>query len=445
MSWAAAASPRGMRTALVPERGPQRVYALATLVNTFGFGLVVTSLVLYFTRVVHLGSLQVGLGLTISGLIGLVAGVPVGALADRHGPRTVVRVTFLVQFVSALGYLFIRDFAAFVVVATIDMLAMNANQAADGALLRRVGGDDAAVFRSATHAITNVGISLGAVGCAIAVQIGTADAYRALIAVNALTFLGAWLVSARLPKYEPLAAPDDGPRWGPLADRAFVGYAAHNALLSMQYMILLLPLPLWIVGHTRAPGWSVGALLLLNTFIVIAFQVRVGRNVSTLRQGGLALRRAGLLFAVSCCAIGFTAGLPDWMALLLLAAAIAVLSAGELNHAAGTFTLDFGLAPAHAQGQYQGLAGLGLGAGGAAAPTLMIGLCLTFGTAGWIGLGGFFAVLGLTAPAIARWGERTRPAFLADSAQADEATAGATAEPIAEPALLRLTGSTNYR
>ena len=430
-----------MRSALVPEPGPQRVYALATLVNTFGFGLVVTSLVLYFTRVVHLGSLQVGLGLTISGLIGLVAGVPVGALADRHGPRTVVRVTFLLQFLTALGYLFIRDFAAFVVIATVDMLAMNANQAADGALLRRVGGDDAAVFRSATHAITNVGISLGAVGCAIAVQIGTADAYRALIAVNALTFLGAWLVSARLPKYEPLPAPDDGPRWGPLADRAFVGYAAHNALLSMQYMILLLPLPLWIVGHTRAPGWSVGALLLLNTFIVIAFQVRVGRNVSTLRQGGAALRRAGLLFAVSCCAIGFTAGLPTWMALLLLAAAIAVLSAGELNHAAGTFTLDFGLAPAHAQGQYQGLAGLGLGAGGAAAPTLMIGLCLTFGTAGWIGLGGFFALLGLTAPAIARWGERTRPAFLTDSAQAGSAQA----EPIVEPALLRLTGSTNYR
>jgi len=418
-----------MRLSLLPEPGPQRVYGLATLVNTLGFGLVVTSLVLYFTRVVHLGSLQVGLGLTISGLIGLVAGVPVGTLADRHGPRTVVRATFLVQFLSALGYLFIRDFAAFVVVATVDMLAMNANQAADGALLRRVGGEDAAVFRSATHAITNVGISLGAVGCAIAVQIGTADAYRALIAVNALTFLGAWLVTARLPNYEPLPAPADGPRWGALADPAFVGYAAHNALMSMQYMILLLPLPLWIVTRTRAPGWSVGALLLLNTFIVIAFQVRVGRNVTTIRQGGAAVRRAGLLFTVSCCAIGFSAGLPGWAALLLLAAAIAVLSVGEVNHAAGTYTLDFGLAPAHAQGQYQGLAGLGLGAGGAAAPTLMIGLCLTFGTVGWIGLGAFFALLALTAPAIARWGERTRPAFLA----------------VAEAEPLPLTESTKYR
>lgn len=42
----------------------------------------------------------------------------------------------------------------------------------------------------------------------------------------------------------------------------------------------------------------------------------------------------------------------------------------------------------------------------------MIGLCLTFGTAGWAGLGGFFAILGLTAPAIARWGERTRPVLV---------------------------------
>ena len=47
---------------------------------------------------------------------------------------------------------------------------------------------------------------------------------------------------------------------------------------------------------------------------------------------------------------------------------------------------------------------------GGAAAALMIGLCLTFGTVGWIGLGAFFAVLGLTAPAIARCGERTRPA-----------------------------------
>ena len=244
------------------------MYGLVTLVNTFGFGLIVTSMVLYFTRVMHLSSDEVGLGMTIAGLVGLLAGVPIGDLADRYGPRVVVRATFLVSFLTTVGFLLIRDFAAFVAVATVDMLAMNANSAADGALLRRVGGEDggdATVFRSATHALTNVGIALGAVGCAVAVEIGTPDAYRALIAGNALTFLGAWAVSGRLPKYPPLPAPDDGPRWGALTDRPFVAYCAHNALMSMQYFVLLTPLPLWIVTRTRAPGWTVGAVLLLNT------------------------------------------------------------------------------------------------------------------------------------------------------------------------------------
>ena len=92
-----------MRIPLLPEPGAQRQYGLVTLVNTLGFGLVITSMALYFTRVVHLSTVQVGLGLTISGLIGLAAGVPVGDLADRHGPRTVVRLTLLVQFLSTLG------------------------------------------------------------------------------------------------------------------------------------------------------------------------------------------------------------------------------------------------------------------------------------------------------------------------------------------------------
>jgi hypothetical protein len=46
----------------------------------------------------------------------------------------------------------------------------------------------------------------------------------------------------------------------------------------------------------------------------------------------------------------------------------------------------------------------------------MLGLCLTFGTAGWLGLGGLFAILGLTAPAVTAWGARTRPAVLAGGA-----------------------------
>lgn len=401
--------PPRVLASLLAAPGAQRVYGLSVLVNTFGFGLIMTSSVLYFTRVVHLARGEVGLGLTIAGLIGLAAGIPIGDLADRRDPRQVVRMTMLVQFAATVGYVFIRDFAGFVVVATVDMLAMNASQSADGALIRRVGGEDATAFRSATRALTNLGISLGAVGCAVVVQIGTPAAYRALIIGNALTFLAAWVVCGRLPRYQPLPRPQAGPRWAALADRAFLGYAVHNAAMSLQYFVIMLPLPLWVIGHTRAPRWSVGLFLLVNTLVVLSLQVRVGSKVATIRQGGTALRRAGVIFLLSCSAIGVAADLPGWAALLLLGGAVVVHSLGEMNHAAASFALDFAMAPAHAQGQYQGLAGLGIGAGAAAAPVVMIGLCLSFGMTGWLGLGAFFAALGVVAPAMARWGERTRP------------------------------------
>jgi hypothetical protein len=406
-------------TSAIPEPGPQRVYGLSLLINSVGFGLVMTSSVLYFTRVVHLATGEVGLGLTIAGLVGLVAGVPAGHLADRRGPREVFRMAMLVEFLATPCYVIVHSFASLVIVSTVDVLAINASQAADGALIRRIGGDDenATAFRAATRVIINVGLALGAVGCAVAVQIGTPGAYRALIIGNALTFLAAWVICARLPRYEPLPRPDAGPRWGVLADKAFVAYAVHNAAMSFQYYILLLPLPLWVLGHTHAPRWSVGMYMLINTLIVFLFQVRVGRDVQSIRQGGAALRRAGLIFLLSCSAIALAARLPGWAALALLAGAIIVHSFGETCHAAASFVLDFGLAPAHAQGQYQGLSGLGMGAAFAVAPVTLIGLCLRFGAAGWFGAGVCFALLGLLGPTVARWGERTRPQALRGAAR----------------------------
>ena len=71
--------------------GPIRTFAAITLVNTIGNGLLATAVVLYFTHVVGLGGGQVGVGLTVAGVFGLVVGVPVGHLADRRGPREVLR------------------------------------------------------------------------------------------------------------------------------------------------------------------------------------------------------------------------------------------------------------------------------------------------------------------------------------------------------------------
>jgi MFS family permease len=396
---------------LVPKTRDQRVYMLAALINVYGTGLIITAMTLYAIKVVHLTAARSGLALTIAGLVGLLASMPIGRLADRRGPRDVSRLALLLVGVAAASYVFLaHNFVSYLIVAIVDGSALSASSTASVALLRRVGGDNATTFRSQAQAVFNLGISLGVATCGVAIELNTVNAYRALFLGNALSCLIGVAVLSLLPKFEPLPGAHEESPLAALRDRPFLGYTALSGAMFMQYLVLGLLLPVWVVFHTNAPRWSVSAFVVINTVIVVLFQVRVGKTVQTIRQGGAAFRRAGVIFLVSCSAMGLAAGLPAWGALLLLAGAVVLHTYGELWHASGTFALDFGLAPPHAQGQYQGLVGMGNFAGQALSPLILVGLVLAGGRLGFVLLGAWFAVIGLAGPAVARWGERTRAA-----------------------------------
>ncbi|MGD0068387.1 MAG: MFS transporter [Streptosporangiaceae bacterium] len=395
---------------LVPQSREQRMYLLAALINVYGTGLIFTAMTLYALRVVHLSAVRSGLALTIAGLVGLLSAMPIGRLADRRGPRDVSRLALLLLGTAAASYVFFaHSFVSYLIVAIVDGSALSASSTASVALLRRVGANDATTFRSQASAVLNLGMSLGIATCGVAIELNTVTAYRALFLGNAASCLIGAAVLSRLPKYEPLPGAHEESPFAALKDRAFVAYTALSGAMYMQYMVLALLLPVWVVFHTNAPRWTVSAFVIVNTLIVVLFQVRVGKTVKTIRQGGAAFRRAGVIFLVSCSAMGLAAGLPAWGALLLLAGAVIVHTYGELWHASGMYALDFGLAPPHAQGQYQGLVGMGNFAGQALSPFVLIGLVLSGGRLGFVLLGAWLALLGLAGPAVARWGERTRP------------------------------------
>jgi MFS family permease len=423
-------SPGRMVRSLVPPGRNERVYLLAALINLYGTGLIYTAMTLYALRVVHLSAVRSGLALTIAGLVGLLVSMPIGRLADRHGPRDVARLTLLLSAVAAAGYVFFaHSFVSYLIVAIVDGSALSASNTASVALLRRVGKAGATTFRSQAAAVINLGISLGVATCGIAIEVNTVTAYRALFLGNAVSCLVAAAVLSRLPKYEPLPGAREQSPFTAVRDRAFVAYTLLSGTMYMQYMVLGLLLPVWVVFHTSAPRWSVSAFVVINTVMVVLFQVRVGKTVQTVRQGGEAYRRAGVIFLLSCSAMGLAAGLPAWGALLLLAGAVVVHTYGELWQSSAKYALDFGLAPPHATGQYQGLVGMANFAGQALSPLVLIGLVLSGGRAGFIALGAWFALLGLTGPAVARWGERTRPAV---SATEDNGTAVAVAVAVAD-------------
>lgn len=394
---------------LVPEPGARRRLGLGTGIYNIGTGMFMTSSVLYFTEGLGLSVTEVGLWLAVAGLIGLFAGVPMGHLADRRGPRGVAALSLVVLAVTMVGYVFVTQIWMFVVVTVVEMLATAASRASRGGLIRRVGGEGAAAYRSQLRAIENAGVGVGAAVGGLALTLHSLAAYQVLFLANAATFLiGAW-VCATLPYFEPLPPPPGTKRGVALRDRPFIAYTILNGVMSLQYAVITFALPLWIATQTSAPRWMVGAVLLVNTFGVVALQVWVGRKVETVRQGAAAMRIAGFVFLIACGGMAVAANLPAWAAAAILLVAVAVHSVGEMCHAAAVFALSFELAPAHAQSEYVGLQDMGLGAAFAVAPAVLGALCLGIGQVGWLLLGGLLTAAGLATVPVVRWAIRSRP------------------------------------
>ncbi|MFF2348232.1 MFS transporter [Kitasatospora sp. NPDC058115] len=394
---------------MVGDSRPERVLIAASFVNRVGNGLFNAASALYFTLVVGLPAVQVGAALSIAGVIGLGAGIPGGHLADRRGARTIMMSALAVQAVSMAALLLVESWAALTVVATVDQVAAAAGGAASGALVVRVGGDRPALFRARLRTFVNLGVILGTVGAGLALAAGTRGAYVTLILGNAASFALCAALLLLLPRYPVLAAPPQQRRWLVLTDRPFLAFTALYGAMGLQYPVVSLLLPIWISEHTEVPRWSVAVLFAVNSLFCVLMQTRIGSRVETLRDGGRAFRTAGLLFLVSCPMMALGAYTPVWATAALILTAIFVHSLAEVWESSACFALGFGLAPDHAQGQYQGVFGLGFSAGQALAPAILTTVVLGLGMTGWLLLAVFFAVLGAAGPSLARWGARTRP------------------------------------
>jgi MFS family permease len=394
----------------LPRRGPERTLALATLVNTTGNGMFMTVSAIYFTQVVGLPAVQVGLGLTIAGAAGLLVGVPMGHLADTRGPRELLVLLTGLLGLAVLGYLLVSGFLGFVAVAVVVVLLDRSGGAARGAFVANVGDPGNRVaLRAYLRAVTNVGITLGGLLGALTLVIDTPLGYRAAIALDAATFVVTALVARRLPHLPPVPHRGDGPRLVALRDRPFLAVTALNAVMALHYALVDVALPLWVVHRTTAPKWVVATLLLANTVTVVLFQVRVSRGVATVADGARATVRAGFVLAGACVIYASSSlGGPAVAAALLLLGAFAQV-AGELLQAAGSWAIGFGLAPSTAQGQYQGLFNTGFAATTMVAPAVLTALVVGWGPPGWFVLGSLFVVAGLAMAPVARWALRTSP------------------------------------
>lgn len=241
---------------LIPASRPQRVLALATFVNMVGSGVFMVSAALFFTRSVGLSVAQVGLGMGIAAVVGLFAGVPVGHVADRRGPREVYLLMLGVQGIAMAALVFVHSFWPLVAVLCVGGLARAAGAAARGPLVRAIGGRQLTRYRAYLRSVANLAGSAAAVAAGFAIQLDTRSAYLTLVLGNAVSFVACAAIVAALPAPPPVPAPAVGSRWAVLKDRGYVAVTALDSVMSIHHQVLLFALPLWIVGYTEAPAGS---------------------------------------------------------------------------------------------------------------------------------------------------------------------------------------------
>jgi Major Facilitator Superfamily len=391
------------RLNLFPAERQQRQLALVFLVNCLGNGMYLPVALLFLTKVGGWTAPRVGLAFTIGGAVAVFVSAAVGYAADRHGPRELAAALLATEGVaiaSTCSLYWSRSYPLLVFILSVSAGANTGGRAAWGVLIARVAGEDRIALRAQLRALSNIAIGAGALVAAVGLTRNGSTSYLALVLSNAASFMVAAVLLLRLPHYAPVRKPAGGPRLPVLGDVTFAATCCLNVVLSWQYWVPSLVLPLWIVQYTAAPRWMAGAVLALNTVLIAGLQSTATRRVTQVYGAAGGLRRAGVLFLAACIGFALTGRVSAVSACALLLAAAALHTAGELWHASAAFEIPYAAAPEHAVGEYQGVFELAHGVSSVSAPAVLTGLCIAGGAGGWLALGALFAGSALAASTV---------------------------------------------
>lgn len=413
---------RSFWRAYVPATRNGRAFALISLVNAIGTGLYLAASAVFFVRSVGLTSADVGTGLAVSGAVGFLTTVPIGAAGDRFGAR---RTLIALQLWRAGGFALlclVHGLVGFTLVSCMLAAAEAATQPMTQAVASAtVAGTDRTRTMAIIRTVRNVGFSVGAL---LAAPLLTADSvwpYRAIVLGTAAAFVLSALMLTRL----RLGGADTiQHKVGPLdAVRRFKDWrygllTVLNGFLNLHVTLLSVGLPLWALQATEMPAGALPFLVLVNTLLSIVCQVPVSRIAE--RPGGAvrSLRLGGVALAL-CCAAVAVSGVPDsaWAAAAVLALSCVLLTAGEMWQATGGWELSYAYAPEDQKGVYLSVFSLGGTGQRIVGPALITSVVIAGGPLGWVGLAAAFALAALLVTPVTRLLRTPPPADVAVSVE----------------------------
>ncbi|CAM5330848.1 MFS transporter [Streptomyces spiroverticillatus] len=361
--------------------------------GSFGAGAFTSAQVLFFTQSLHRTPGQISVALSTAGAVAMVFILPFGKLADRLDRRRLVALLNLAAGIAFLGYLLPSSLVGFVVVTGAVVILQRMVAPVRSALIAQLFPVTRVKVRAATYVAYNAGFSLGSLGAAWAVSVGTEGAYRVLLFVDVAGFLACAAITLLLPVVR--AGHDRTVKRGyaALRDRPFLVATATNLFGSLHDSALFIGVPLWLLQATDAPHWTIPTVTVVNCLLVVALQTRLTRGTDTRRGAALAQWRGTLALGTGCVLLVFTAGELGVLGYALLACAVVLFTVSEMVQSAGAWGLSFSLADESRVTEYQAVFGLSLDAQEIVGPLLVTGLVLGVPHGwGWALLGLFVVV-----------------------------------------------------
>ncbi|MFE7513044.1 MFS transporter [Streptomyces sp. NPDC057540] len=380
----------------IPGGPDGRRMLLIGFIDKCGTGLWSTAMALYFTYVTGLGLGQVGLLIALSGAAG-IAGAPLGGLlADRFPLVRVIICTQLLRAAALLALLTTDDYLLLVLFSAAGALPDRATNVLTKLYAARVAGPDRVRYQAINRTTSNIGWTLGGLGAAAALAVGTTTAFHLLLVGDALSYLVMAALTLRCaeppaPAASRIAAASTDPApttrpSNPWRDRGFLAFTTGEAVFFLHDSILQVALPLWIVHATDAPVGLAPLLMVINSALVVLFQVPLSRFGTTTDAARRLFGPLAGLFALGTLALAASALDGRTLAITALVTAAVALTFAEMIHTIVSWEISVALAPDDAQGAYLGVHGLAQSTQRFAGPLLMTGL-VSAGPLAWPLLG----------------------------------------------------------
>ena len=401
-----------------------RIMLSAQFLDRTGTGVWNAAEVLYFTVVARLDARGIGLLIGIGGAAGILGSPVAGRLAARFPVRTLLISCHLLRLVTLCAIVASTRFAVLLPAVALTFFGDRAAKTLEMLFAADVAGPERATYQALFRSVANAAYALGAGIAAIGLAFGTRDAYRALILLDAFSFIACSLLVRRVRKTagssarasSPSAAPRSTaasrstaspsaaspstaaatpPGRNPWRDPGYLAFVFLDIFMTTDDPILNVGLPLWLITRTSAPHALVPAFLALNTVLVVALQMRISAATKTPRDATSAVARYGLIILAGCACIAAAPEFGTLLASLALLAATGLQTLAELMRSVSSWELAVALAPDEARPAYLGVAGMSQSIQKSAGPLLLTSVVMVAGPVGWLALGG--TVAGLSA------------------------------------------------